>query len=41
MDAWAEDLGCSREALARGLGRMTAGQWRLERLLRAMPEAED
>jgi len=38
MDAWAAHLGCSREALARGLVRLTAGTWKLDRVLRAQPQ---
>jgi len=38
VDDWATRLGCSREALARGLARLGAGAWKLERLLRASPE---
>ncbi|BDU72097.1 replication-associated recombination protein A [Mesoterricola silvestris] len=38
LDAWATDLHCSREALARALSRLMAGSWKLERLLRARPE---
>ena len=38
VDEWAARLGCSREALARGLARLGAGAWKLERLLRASPE---
>jgi putative ATPase len=41
MEAWAEELGCSREALARGVGRLGAGAWKLERVLRAAPEGGD
>ena len=36
VDLWAGQLGCSREALARALGR-TAGGWRVERRLVAEP----
>lgn len=34
VDVWATQLACSREALARGLGRLGAGQWQVERILR-------
>jgi putative ATPase len=37
VDLWAGQLGCSREALARALGRLAGGAWRLERRLVAEP----
>jgi putative ATPase len=37
VDLWAGQLGCSREALARGLARLAGGAWRLERRLAAEP----
>ncbi len=40
MDAWAETLACSREALARALAKATAGIWSLARVLRALPRDE-
>ncbi len=40
MDAWAETLACSREALARALAKATAGTWSLARVLRALPRDE-
>jgi len=40
MDAWAAELGCSREALARALAKQAGGSWKLERLLRALPGDE-
>ena len=41
MEAWATALGCSREAVARGVGRLGAGVWKLERVLRARLEGGD
>jgi putative ATPase len=40
VDAWAGQLGCSREALARALGKLGGGAWKLERRLVAEPKAE-
>jgi putative ATPase len=40
VDLWAGQLGCSREALARALGRLAGGGWRLRRGLVAEPLAE-
>jgi len=37
VDLWAGQLACSREALARALGRLAGGGWRLERRLVATP----
>jgi putative ATPase len=39
LEAWATSLGCSREALARGVARLGAAGWRMERVLRAGPVA--
>ncbi|WP_306601588.1 replication-associated recombination protein A [Geothrix sp. 21YS21S-2] len=41
LDAWATELRCSREALARALGRLGAGSWKLERVLRVRPEGAE
>lgn len=42
LEAWAAQLACSREALARGLARVAAAsEWRLDRLLRALPGEAD
>ncbi len=41
VDAWAQALGCSREALARAVGRLGAGVWKLERVLRIRPGDTD
>lgn len=41
VDAWAGELGCSREALARALGRLGAGAWKVRRKLVAEPAAGD
>jgi putative ATPase len=40
LDAWAVELSCSREALARSIARFGTGAWRLERVLRALPAGE-
>jgi hypothetical protein len=40
VDLWAEELGCSREALARGLGRLAGGAWKVARRLVAEPGGE-
>ncbi|HLO68839.1 MAG TPA: replication-associated recombination protein A [Holophaga sp.] len=40
MDAWAAELGCSREALARALAKQAGGSWKLERRLKALPGDE-
>jgi putative ATPase len=37
VDLWAGQLGCSREALARALGRLAGGNWRVRRKLVAEP----
>lgn len=37
VDAWSEELGCSREALARALVRVAEGRFRIERKLVARP----
>jgi putative ATPase len=37
VDLWAGQLGCSREALARGLGRLAGGNWQVRRKLVAEP----
>jgi len=37
VDAWSAQLGCSREALARCLGRLAGGAWRVARRLVAEP----
>jgi putative ATPase len=38
VEAWAGQLGCSREALARALGKLAGSGWKLERTLVARPE---
>jgi putative ATPase len=40
VDPWAAQLGCSREALARALGKLAGAGWRVERRLVAEPSAE-
>jgi hypothetical protein len=37
MDVWSADLGCSREALARALGKLAQGKFTLGRRLEAKP----
>jgi putative ATPase len=37
VDLWAGQLGCTREALARALGRLPGGNWRVRRMLVAEP----
>ncbi len=39
VDAWATELGCSREALARSVVKLAGGQFKLDRVLRAKPLA--
>jgi len=38
LDAWAEQLGVSREAIARNIQRLIAPELRLERILRVSPK---
>jgi len=38
VEAWAAELSCTREALARGVARLGAGAWKLDRVLRVRPE---
>ena len=41
VDLWAEQLGCSREALARALGKLAVAGWRVERRLVAEPSTQE
>jgi putative ATPase len=38
VEAWAGELACSREALARALGKVAGAGWKLERTLLARPD---